>query len=140
MHAIMLSQKLTQTEAATRMDLKQPDLADCWMSCMVDSEVILLSASHRCLSALGDEVRLTVNRKMVPRIISPSTLCKLSLGVETHSRAKAQSQTTNRHLTRHEEFPPHGARVRQGSGAHSHRGPLHTMIIPKAYAYSCASV
>ncbi len=48
---------LTQTEAAERMGLKQPDL-----SAVLHGKVNGYSVERlaRCLSALGDEVRLTV--------------------------------------------------------------------------------
>ena len=49
--------ELTQTEAAERMGLKQPDL-----SAVLHGKVNGYSVERlaRCLSALGDEVRLTV--------------------------------------------------------------------------------
>lgn len=48
---------LTQTEAAERMGLKQPDLSAVLHGKLKGYSVERLA---RCLSALGDEVRLTV--------------------------------------------------------------------------------
>lgn len=53
----MKGQKLTQTEAAERMGLKQPDLSAVLHGRFRGYSVERLA---RCLSALGDEVRLTV--------------------------------------------------------------------------------
>jgi predicted XRE-type DNA-binding protein len=56
----MNGQKLTQIEAARRMGLKQPDL-----SALLNGRFRGYSVERlaRCLSALGDEVRLTVKSK-----------------------------------------------------------------------------
>ncbi len=53
----MKASGLTQTEAAERMGLKQPDL-----SALLHGKVNGYSVERlaRCLSALGDEVRLSV--------------------------------------------------------------------------------
>ena len=56
----MRNQKLTQTEAASRMGLKQPDLSAVLHGRFRGYSVERLA---RCLSALGDEVRLTVKSK-----------------------------------------------------------------------------
>lgn len=53
----MKSQGLTQTEAAGRMGLKQPDLSAVLHGKLKGYSVERLA---RCLSALGDEVRVTV--------------------------------------------------------------------------------